>query len=566
MSPALQRALALWVVLLVAVLLLPLPHLATVLILLAALVLLAVVMAVTRRPAGPEAGLCADDLPDVAYRQPVVLVCGDSAHAWPEGSAVLTVPHGCWVRVADQQALDVVARQLLSLRPEWGHQLSVMISVCPQQHQDSDTLASRLLALRWQIGQLRRETGYSLPLVLNAQVGSALVSESLWQVRLAGEPVSVWSDSAKPTPPECWLAAGGGIALQQQVLINSLTEWSQQEVIRVLTDSHPDMPAATPAGMVWGLSASLDGALATSLWTRWLQQHTALVQVAGWFAPEVAESPLPSMLPEFVLPLLPEGRGLTPRQRTWRGALWLALTVGIVALCCSAWNNHRLLQRVSFDIAHYARIAMNDYAVKAAAVNVLRRDARELDEHARNGAPLQLGLGLYQGGHLRLPLLDAIRSYIPPPPPPPEVVKEAPKTVRLDSLSLFASGKSVLKPGSLKMLVNALVDIKARPGWLIVVAGHTDSTGNAQANQQLSLKRAEALRDWMLSTSDVSPTCFAVQGFGASRPMATNDTPDGRALNRRVEISLVPQADACLAADTQPASGTDVGTTPSKEK
>jgi len=173
-SPALQRALALWVVLLVAVLLLPLPHLATVLILLAALVLLAVVMAVTRRPAGPEAGLCADDLPDVAYRQPVVLVCGDSAHAWPEGSAVLTVPHGCWVRVADHQALDVVARQLLSLRPEWGHQLSVMISVCPQQHQDSDTLASRLLALRWQIGQLRRETGYSLPLVLNAQVGSAL--------------------------------------------------------------------------------------------------------------------------------------------------------------------------------------------------------------------------------------------------------------------------------------------------------------------------------------------------------------------------------------------------------
>ncbi|EIS66737.1 ompA family protein, partial [Yersinia pestis PY-64] len=68
----------------------------------------------------------------------------------------------------------------------------------------------------------------------------------------------------------------------------------------------------------------------------------------------------------------------------------------------------------------------------------------------------------------------------------------------------------------------------------------TDITGDAQANHILSLKRAEALRDWMLSTSDVSPTCFAVQGYGATRPIADNDTPDGRALNRRVEISLVP--------------------------
>ncbi|WP_016580120.1 OmpA family protein, partial [Yersinia pestis] len=121
------------------------------------------------------------------------------------------------------------------------------------------------------------------------------------------------------------------------------------------------------------------------------------------------------------------------------------------------------------------------------------------------------------------------------PPAPP-----APKTVRLDSLSLFDVGKFTLNAGSTKMLVTALIDIKAKPGWLIVVAGHTDITGDAQANHILSLKRAEALRDWMLSTSDVSPTCFAVQGYGATRPIADNDTPDGRALNRRVEISLVP--------------------------
>lgn len=79
----------------------------------------------------------------------------------------------------------------------------------------------------------------------------------------------------------------------------------------------------------------------------------------------------------------------------------------------------------------------------------------------------------------------------------------------------------------------------------VVVAGNTDNTGNPTLNQTLSLKRAEAVRDWMHDTGDVPESCFAVQGHGESRPVATNDTQEGRALNRRVEIRLVPQVDAC---------------------
>jgi len=269
-----------------------------------------------------------------------------------------------------------------------------------------------------------------------------------------------------------------------------------------------------------------------------------------------------SQLPDFVLSLLPEGQGLTPRERTWRTALRMVTFAAVIALLCSGWNNYQLIQRMNFDIARYNRISMTDFNLKADAVAVLRDDAMLLDNWARNGAPGSLGLGLYQGEHLRMPILDAIRSYIPPPQPsltePPPEIPSIPKIIRLDSMSLFDSGKSDLKTGSAKMLINALMGIKAKPGWLIVVAGHTDSTGNPSLNQTLSLKRAAAVRDWMRDTGDVPESCFAVQGYGANRPIAGNDTAEGRALNRRVEISLVPQANACqIPGNTQTLSQDD---------
>lgn len=563
MSPAQQRGLALWAALLSAVVclgFLPGTRLVSLLILLAVLGLILAFWTIGSRRAGYNVTLCLDDLPEATYRQPVVLVCGDLPLACMQQSPVLTVTQGCWIRVEDHQDLEQAARQVLGLRPDWGRQLSVMVSVCPQKHADSERLTSRLLALRWQISRLRKETGHSVPLVLNGQIGSAMTNDLLWQAAIPGEGVRVWHESSAPASVAAWVTTGGSPAMQQQVLMNSLTGWFRQHVQAVFMDENPDIPVIVPVAVLWGMGPILAGSLATSAWTAWLSRHTAMQQVAGW-RPVGTDSTVISPFPDFILPLLPEGRGLTPRGRAFRCALWLFTLAAIAALLSSGWNNRQLLQRVSFDIARYDRIPAHDFGPKADAVAILRDDAAELDGQARNGVPMRMGLGLYQGERLRMPVLEAIRSYVPPPPPPkPQPTpKPVPTIVRLDSMSLFDSGKFVLKAGSTKMLVNSLVGVKAKPGWLIVVSGHTDNTGNPQLNQTLSLKRAEAVRNWMRDTGDVPESCFAVQGYGENRPIATNDTPEGRALNRRVEISLVPQANACQIPGKHPAPSQDDG-------
>lgn len=557
MSPAQQRGLALWAGLLsalVCLLFLPVPRWGAWLILLVTLALIIAIWRIARRGAERQVTSTLHELPTIAYRQPVVLVCGDLPCVWPQPSPVRVVKQGCWIRVEKTEELPQIARQILSQRPEWGPQLSVLLCVCPQRHAQSDALTSALLALRWQISQLRQQTGYAVPLALQGQVGSAMSPSLLWQAAIPGEAVKVWQPSCAPCSVATWLSVGGAAALQQQVLMNSLMGWFERHVLAVLTEENADLPPLTPAAVLWGIGPTHAGSLASSAWTRWLSRHTGLTRVAGW-QPGETDTPDASSLPDFILSQLPAGRGLTPWGRAWRAALAVFTLAAVAALLSSGWNNRQLLQRVGADIARYERIAMDDYGAKASAVRVLREDAALLDSWARNGVPLRLSLGLYRGERIRLPLLEAIRRYVPPPPPPRPVQR----VIRLDSMSLFDTGKWVLKPGSTKRLVHLLVDIKARPGWLIVVAGHTDSVGEEKANQLLSLKRAESVRDWMRDTGDVPDSCFAVQGYGESRPIATNDTPEGRALNRRVEISLVPQVDACRLPDKPSASSQDDG-------
>ena len=113
---------------------------------------------------------------------------------------------------------------------------------------------------------------------------------------------------------------------------------------------------------------------------------------------------------------------------------------------------------------------------------------------------------------------------------------QAPQTFVFDHLN-FQSGSSQITPDSLKSVNDLAQILKAYPNVQVQVTGHTDNSGNAEANQALSLARAEAVKTALVNQG-ISAERVATQGFGGTRPIASNDSEEGRARNRRIELNV----------------------------
>jgi outer membrane protein OmpA-like peptidoglycan-associated protein len=116
--------------------------------------------------------------------------------------------------------------------------------------------------------------------------------------------------------------------------------------------------------------------------------------------------------------------------------------------------------------------------------------------------------------------------------------------VDLKSKLLFTTDSAVLKPDAVEQVAKLGEILAKYPEDRIRVQGHTDSTGSVAHNEELSLRRAQAVRDVLVSRG-VKQDQILVEGVGPSRPVADNVTAAGRARNRRVELHIdVPRTDA----------------------
>jgi outer membrane protein OmpA-like peptidoglycan-associated protein len=494
-------------------------------------------------------GATTADLPvSLRTRMPLVLVIGDSlAQLFNRGSEEERLAHvsdgAIWLRVnnpRDLPRVEVAVKQWRDGRaPD-----AVVLSIAPASHASEDALTQFLRVARQAASDASRMLGTSLPgyIAIYQRLNASPVTAADLQwygVSSAGRLTDGrqrFEGVMRAAETQAQRAGNDPVAAARAAALASVIGWTQRVVTGPLTDGL--QPAAPWAlfGMGW-----IDCGPASDPSSPWVRDVN--VQ-SGITPPPMPASPIPWPLPQPLIEAMPRRLWVSPRLAAVAHAIALLAYAAALAIWGSAKNNQALLTQIGADLGRFSIIPAEHDTARRDALQALVADRDQIDRYARLGVPLRLSFGMYRGVALTPVLNTAIASYQAPPPPP--------AVVTLDSMSLFDSGKAQLKPGSTRAMVGALEMIKAHRDKRILVAGYTDNTGNANSNLTLSIARASAVRDWLVEASGIAVTQFAIQGYGDTRPIAGNDTDAGRAKNRRVEITLVP--------DASPTEGTALGT------
>ncbi|WIV87613.1 OmpA family protein [Proteus appendicitidis] len=500
-----------------------------------------------------------NQLPPNNYQGAVIIVCGQSKVLFHENQTYRETAKGWYIYASSPIDLINITQHIVDIAPLQLRRLSLLYALLPEQLLQQEEAAQETLNWRRAIHESNKKTGKTLPfwvtLYLNSPVNylnSHFDDTTPWITYLNGQQeLLVVSDNLATHPISTWLSQNREQTENQLTIalwLDQLLAWLKSEFIPLLTVAQSGAPSLIPAA--WAIQLTTVPTISDNSWAKFIHHKTTLSPSIIKTSNNNDELPLP----DIVIDKLTHDVNLLKIETTFGIVGMICGLFLIGALSGSYHHNKQLIYDNSNDINHFKSINDENLEPKKVAYQQLLSDATFLSHWQREGTPARYSLALYQGNNI-LPYLHALlSSWAPPLPPAPIIVQEVPEMVTLDSLALFASGQYELKNEATKVLVDALINIKAKPGWLIVISGYTDNTGNPDLNQKLSLKRAEAVRDWMIKTSDIAPSCFAVQGYGQHQPIADNSTLDGRASNRRVEIRLIPQADACqvLADDLTP--------------
>lgn len=180
--------------------------------------------------------------------------------------------------------------------------------------------------------------------------------------------------------------------------------------------------------------------------------------------------------------------------------------------------------------AEQAKLEADAARAQAAAEAQKAQQSAEEANRLRAQAEQQKQLAEQQKEQLRQQLLQQFNAVLP--------TRETPRGLVVNMQDvLFATAKYNLTTPAQVALARIAGIVASHPGLNLHVEGYTDDTGSMQFNQKLSDERADAVRDFLINQG-IDPANITAQGYGESDPVATNATPQGRKLNRRVELVI----------------------------
>lgn len=128
-------------------------------------------------------------------------------------------------------------------------------------------------------------------------------------------------------------------------------------------------------------------------------------------------------------------------------------------------------------------------------------------------------------------LAEELKQVAPPP-------KDQQERVNIKQKILFDYNDSEIRSEAAETLREAAADIHRLPQASVLIEGHTDNSGDEESNKMLSEERAESVKRWLVEHVGIEESRLKTKGWGPNKPLASNDTAEGRRINRRVEIII----------------------------
>jgi outer membrane protein OmpA-like peptidoglycan-associated protein len=213
----------------------------------------------------------------------------------------------------------------------------------------------------------------------------------------------------------------------------------------------------------------------------------------------------------------------------------LALVAGI-GFCIYCVGHHAPM--IQADILGRTKVAFETARLNAGAVSV---DGRDVLLRGYKGSPeisADAQAKAYAVWGVRTVRVEEIP--LPAAPPPPAAVTQVQtkidEIIRLKNVE-FLTASANLTPMGQATLNDVAAALAKAPDMQVAIAGHTDSQGRADANRALSQARADSVKAY-LTAKGIAAARMTTKGFGDTKPIASNDTAEGRQRNRRIEFSV----------------------------